>query len=212
MKTVIFDLDGTLADSKDMLEDVALSLVKKHLPPGFTKKDFAEYRDKNPREIIKLLKINKLQLIYYVLRGRQMIKSRRGELKPISGIEDVLKNLRDSGYQLKVASSNSRFVVDDFLTRNNLNSYFSGTWGRLGFFSKAKGLNKVLAKLNVTKKDAIYVGDELKDVESCKQIDIKCISVIWGLNSASSLNLNNPGMVVNSTTELLQKIKSELEI
>ena len=75
MKTVIFDLDGTLADSKDMLEDVSLSLVKKHLPPGFTKKDFAQYRDKNPSQIIKLLKINKFQLLCYVLRGRKMIKA-----------------------------------------------------------------------------------------------------------------------------------------
>lgn len=212
MKTIIFDLDGTLADSKNLLIDVALSIVKKHLPANFNKNDLDKYRDKTPRQIIDLLKINKLQLIYYVIKGRKIIKQRRRELKPVPEIEQILKNLVKAGYQLKVASSNSKFVVDEFLKNNNLEHYFSGTWGRLGFFSKASGLNKILNKLNIKKKDAIYIGDELKDINSCKEINIKCISVIWGLNSSTSLNLNNPGMVVNSVEELEKKIKFELEI
>lgn len=206
-KVVIFDLDGTLADSLDMLEDTALEILKHKLPPDFSKKDFSKYRDKNPRQIIKLLGLNKLELLYYVFKGRKIIKNKRSSLKPIKGIPEVVSRLNQRGFKLYVASSNSKLVVDDFLKNNNLDKYFSGTWGRLGFLSKATKLNKIITYLALDKKDVIYIGDELKDIESCGNIKLKCISVTWGLNSSTSLNLNNPGMVVDSTTELLKKIE-----
>lgn len=212
MSAIIFDLDGTLADSKDMLEDVFLQVMKKRLPEGFSKQDLQKYTDKGPKEAIKLLKLNKLQLIYYVFKGRRLIKSRRNQLKPVAGIESVLKSLQAENVKMYVASSNSKLVVDTFLQNNNLSSYFIETWGRLGFLSKAKGLNKIITALKLSREGVIYVGDEIKDVNSCKLLKLRCVSVTWGLNSASSLEKLNPGMVTKSTKELLAKLKNELEL
>jgi phosphoglycolate phosphatase len=211
-KAVIFDLDGTLADSKDMLEDVFLQVMKKRLPEGFSKQDFQKYTDKDPKEAIKLLGINKLQLIYYVIKGRKLIRLKRNQLKPISGIEKVLEFLKSNNIGMYVASSNSKLVVDTFLENNNLSTYFIETWGRLGFLSKAKGLNKIITSLKLNKNNLIYIGDEIKDVKSCKQIKLKCISVTWGLNSKLSLEQLNPALVVDSVDQLMKQLKNELEL
>jgi phosphoglycolate phosphatase len=209
VSTVIFDLDGTLADSKDLLQDVFINVMKKRLPKNFSKKDLASYTDQEPQQIVKLLGINKLELIYYLLKGRRRIKSLRNQLKPIKDIQKVLKYLKSSGVDMYVASSNSKLVVDTFLRNNHIDNYFIETWGRLGLFSKSKGLNKIMAKLNIDKESAIYVGDEIKDVNSCRQTGIRCISVGWGLNSMSSLERANPSMVVSSVDDLIKKLKIE---
>ena len=209
MPIVIFDLDGTLADSRDMLEDVFMTVMKRKLPDNFSKKNLQDYTDKDPRQAVKILGLSRLELVYYILKARMQIKSRRNQLKPIQGIEAVLRYLKSNNIKMYVASSNSKLVVDAFLKNNRIDKYFTETWGRLGFFSKSKGLEKIISKLNINKNETIYIGDEIKDVNSCNQIKIKCISVAWGLNSASSLERANPGMVVNSVDNLIKKLKIE---
>ena len=52
------------------------------------------------------------------------------------------------------------------------------------------------------KSEIIYIGDELRDIEACRAVNVPIISVSWGFNSTEILEKNNPGMVAANTEEV----------
>jgi phosphoglycolate phosphatase-like HAD superfamily hydrolase len=76
-------------------------------------------------------------------------------------------------------------------------------------FGKAKVLKELLNKENLNKDDCIYIGDEVRDIEACKEIGLRLVSVTWGYNVDSVLKAYNPDFLAN-TPQALNKILSNL--
>jgi phosphoglycolate phosphatase len=72
-------------------------------------------------------------------------------------------------------------------------------------FGKHETMKKIITKENCP--SVIYVGDEVRDVEAMRILEIPVISVDWGLSSRNSLLKINPDYVVSLAPEVLQKIQ-----
>ena len=44
----------------------------------------------------------------------------------------------------------------------------------------AYGINQILQKTNIDKKDVVYVGDSPTDIQTAKNAGIDCVIVTWG--------------------------------
>ena len=54
-------------------------------------------------------------------------------------------------------------------------------------FNKARLINTLIKDSGIPKSQLCYIGDEIKDVESCVKADIHMIGVSWGMNDPQSL-------------------------
>jgi phosphoglycolate phosphatase len=64
-------------------------------------------------------------------------------------------------------------------------------------------LTQVLKKQKIDKTEAIYVGDEIRDIEAAQKVGMKIISVTWGFNAKESLQKFHPDALADTPDEFL---------
>lgn len=207
IKTVIFDFDGTLADTLSL----AFDCVKK-LSDEFGYKinyeDLHKLRGKSAREIIKqTLGLKFYHLPLYVAKIRKLMKNNIADVKLFDGIKEVLEDIT-AHYRFGVITSNSREIVEQVVRKSSINVLdfiFSGT----SIFGKDKVIKNLLKKYDLKKDEIVYVGDEIRDIVACRKIGVKIIAVSWGFNLKDSLAKENPDYLIEEPKELV-KVLSKL--
>ena len=71
-------------------------------------------------------------------------------------------------------------------------------------FGKHTTLKRLIKKYDLVKKEVIYIGDEIRDIEACKKAGIECIVVTWGYNSRKALQQQNPDYMIDRPADLLK--------
>ncbi|MBW4504686.1 MAG: HAD-IA family hydrolase [Scytonema hyalinum WJT4-NPBG1] len=206
-KVIIFDFDGTIADTVDALVSIANGLAQKFGYIPITQEELALLRNLNSREIIKYSGISILKIPFLVKKVKSELKSKIKELKPISGIKETLLVLNNNGYRLGIITSNSQENVTDFLRVNDLDNLFDFVYSGVTIFGKTTIINNVLKQKQIKPQEVIYVGDETRDIEASKKANIKVIAVTWGFNSQEVLAKQNPDFLIQEPYELLEVIK-----
>ncbi|MCR5217582.1 HAD-IA family hydrolase [Treponema sp.] len=199
-KLVVFDFDGTLADSVS----VGLPLINSYSEKfGFKEIDLEKSKHLSAKEIIFSADIKLWKLPYVIAYLRRRLSEKVSQIKCIEGIPELLKKLKESGFDLCILTSNSKPTVTGFLKNNNLDSYFTYIKTGVSLFGKKRAIKSLKKKLG---NDMIYVGDELRDVDACRKTSTPVVSVTWGVNSPEVLEKANPGLLASSPVEAFEKI------
>lgn len=201
-RCMIFDFDGTLADSFAAILEIANRLAPQYgyrpaQPEELDVLRAGTYRDLSERLGIKM---HKIPLIAAHVR-RELAKE-LDHVKPIAGLPDVLEGLSEQGVELGIMSSNNRTNIERFLRQHHITQFgfvstASNLWGKK---SHLKGL---LKRRGLTPEHAMYIGDEPRDVDACNAIPLPVTAVTWGFASASRLAKHNPTHLIHDPKELL---------
>jgi phosphoglycolate phosphatase len=206
-KTVIFDFDGTIADTESLILEAYKEVSKWLKTPEVTPELSKRLKKMTAGQILKEFKPKwKLPLLIFAVRS--ILHKQTSKIKYFEGMEQVLKTLKKN-YRLGILSSNSARLIQRFLKANGI-EYFDFVVGERNLLGKGKRLLKLINKYNLDKHQTIYIGDELKDIAAAKTANIKVISVSWGLNDPKTLKEKNPEFFVQTPTELLNKINQTL--
>lgn len=205
MRHIIFDFDGTLADSLPIVIDIA----KKSLNIELNNNQIERLRNMSAKQVLKEVRIPIYKVPSLLIKGRPLLQKRMGDVKVFSGLSKVVKTLFNDDYRLYVVSSNSVGIINRFLGDNNLRQYFSGVYGNVGIFSKAQALKKVMKREGFSVENSVYVGDEVRDIEAAKKIKMSIISVTWGYNGKKVLSSYEPDYLAESPSDLLKFINEK---
>ncbi len=207
-KAIIFDFDGTIADTVDALVCIANRLAEEFGYVPIAPEDLAMLKNLSSREIIKYSGIPLFKIPFLVKKVKSELKSKIPELKPIPGVKDVLIVLKSQGNRLGIITSNSQDNVTEFLKANNLEDLFDFIYSGVTIFGKTTIINNVLKQQQLNPQKVIYVGDETRDIEASKKANIKVIAVAWGFNSAEVLASQNPNFLIYQPSELLEVVNN----
>jgi phosphoglycolate phosphatase len=210
VKTIIFDFDGTLADSFDII----VGIIGKIAVGGkiLGSKEINDLKEHTIIEIAKILEVSKFRWPFLVALGRKEMSKKIDQLKLHDGLESTIKQLSSEKINLIVLSSNSKKNIDFVLDKYNINTNFNHVYGNVGLLSKSRSISKVLKQNKIKKSDVIYIGDEARDALAAKNLGIKFIGVTWGFNSAKLLSKYPNFAVVNDASELKNKLKDWINL
>ncbi|UKO95873.1 HAD-IA family hydrolase [Nostoc sp. UHCC 0870] len=207
-KVIIFDFDGTIADTVDALVSIANRLAVEFGYIQITPEQFTLLRNFSSREIIKYSGISLFKIPFLVKKVKAELKNKIQGLKPIPGMKESLLELKNHGYQLGIITSNSKDNVTAFLSINELDNLFEFIYSGVTIFGKTTIINNVLKQKQLKPQTVIYVGDETRDIEASKKANIKVVAVTWGFNSPEILAKQNPDFLIHQPSELLQVIQN----
>lgn len=205
-KVIIFDFDGTIADTVDALVSIANRLALEFGYAQITPEELKILRNLTSREILKYSGISLFKIPFLIKKVKSELKNKIPELKPIPGIQEALVELKDNGLRLGIITSNSKTNVQEFLKINNLDSLFEFIHTGVTIFGKTTIINNVLRQKQLKTQEVIYVGDETRDIEASKKSQIQVIGVTWGFNSEEALLKQNPNFLIHHPRELLEII------
>jgi phosphoglycolate phosphatase len=189
MANIIFDFDGTIADSLEVVGDIFYEMTQHR---ELKKPEIAKIRQLPLRQIAKQLHVRWWQIPILVIRGRKLMSVKTDEISIFKGIAGVIKQLKAKNNKLLIMSSNSSITVRSILRRENLENYFSKIYGGIGLFSKAQMLQRIIWSNRLNRKTCYYIGDEERDIEASRRVNIHCIAVAWGFSDTSRLRELHP--------------------
>jgi phosphoglycolate phosphatase len=207
IKVIIFDFDGTIADSRD-----AFVAIVNRLAPTFGYQpvgtgELEELVNLSSEEIIKRAKICRLKIPFILRRVKKELNKEIENLKPIDQIDHSLVKLKQEGYQLGIITSNLKENVEIFLKNNQLDELFSFIYSGITLFGKNKVINKFIKNNNLQSHEVIYVGDETRDITAARKSKVPVIAVAWGFNSPAILAKFQPDFLIDNPQELVETVR-----
>lgn len=203
IKTIIFDFDGTIADTFESTMTIINSLAPSYGYHPFSTHEIDSLREKSMREIVSELHlpITKLPFLLhdFTSRAQQTISSQR----PIPEIPKLLETLHTRELTLDIITSNSVSNVSMFLKRHSLD-VFTHIYSSNGLFGKHRVISNYLRTYRISKDEVIYVGDEIRDIEAAHKAGIPIISVTWGFNTKNALLKAQPDYIADNEKQLLE--------
>lgn len=210
MKTIIFDFDGTIVNSRDLIIQLYNELAEKNNYIPINQANFKELTHIPILDRCKRLKVPLYKIPSLLVKVMGMYKSHLSSLQIHDDVSKLIINLKSQGYRLLIVSSNSENTIRDVLKMNNIDIFDSIFSSKL--FGKHKVINSMLKKFSLETNDVIYIGDEVRDIVSCQKSKIKIVAVTWGYDSPELLRSGNPDYIVDNPLEIrsiLQELQEE---
>lgn len=199
----IFDFDGTLINSLTVSIVVFNQLAQQYRFQTIQDSEIESLKELSSTELIKRLKIPLLKIPEIVLRARQQINSQISHLPPFPQLPTVLAQLRQLDCQLGILTSNSRENVKIWLHQHEMERLFSFIHSESSYFFKHRVLKRILKSHHIDPSQAVYVGDETRDIEAAKKNNILSIAVCWGVASEKILLSAKPDYIAHQPSDLL---------
>ena len=202
-RTIIFDFDGTLADT---LEESRL--IFNRLAPDYKLREVAAeelpaLRHFSLKELLNHLSIPKRRVPGLIARGTSMMRGNITNLSLIDGLDEIIPQMRDRCDAFGVLTSNASANVDLFLRAKGLRSHFNFISSTSKLTGKAKHLRAIRKTFSLKSEEMLYVGDEIRDIKASKKAGIPVAAVTWGFNSPEALTAERPEHIISSPEEFL---------
>ncbi len=208
-EAVIFDWDGTLADTKKAVlasfHQALQEILNTDVPDEFIERRIGVGASDTFKEILKEKRIHiDDALIRQLLDVKiQVQKSYASEVKLFPGAHELLEALKGK-VKLALASMNNRVVIDTMLRCLKVEEYFDVVVTR-DEVSKSKPnpeiFLKTALKLGASPDKCVVVEDSIFGVKAAKAGKMGCIAVLTGAYSSEELSKANPDLIVNSLKE-----------
>jgi len=201
-KILIFDFDGTIADTFHYIIRIANQLAPQYGYRTISDNDVDFLHDKTAKEVISYLKVPLLKIPAILAHAKRVFHDGINDIQLINGLHDVLHSLHRHNFTMGIVSSNAAENIRQFLANHDLNifDFFHST---TKIWSKNHSITKLIKLHKFNPQNVFYIGDETRDISAARKCNIKSIAVTWGYNSRQALENESPDFIVDSPQNLL---------
>jgi len=208
----LFDLDGTLTDSKQGIEN-SFKYAAKAYGISIGDMDITRYLGPPIRESARAIlgetatdeRVEGLIATY----REYFTKQGMFENKVYAGIPEMLQRLADNELVLTVATSKVGIYAEQILTHFNLAKYFKMIVGceMNGDRSTKKELiEHTFGKLGISNENAIMIGDRKQDIAGAYATGIDSIAAMWGYSEPNEFEAQPPTYYADSPADVAHVI------
>lgn len=208
-RCIIFDFDGTLANTEEsIIKAFQKTLRELNLPPvedskikkliGLSLKTTFEkttkLKDESLEEAIKLYRKN-----YDEIAPKTV--------KLFPEVKETLKELRQKGIKIALVSSKGEKALKKLLANLEINHFFSLIIGEEKMKKEKPApniINAILKKQNIESKAALIVGDTIYDVQMGKNANCRTCAVSYGYGNLDEVKKQLPDHIIKNFSELLK--------
>ena len=208
-ESYIFDLDGTLLDS---LLDLELSCNYALRQCGMHERSLEEVRMFVGNGVKKLMERAvpqgtgnpRFEEAYAIFREHYMLHN-LDHTHPYPGITEMLGQLKANGKHIAVVS-NKFYNATNALVRHFFREYVQVAIGERESIRKKPAPDTVVEALRVLgcqRDGAVYIGDSDVDIDTARNCNMPCISVLWGFRDKDFLTEHGASTLVARPADIL---------
>jgi phosphoglycolate phosphatase len=200
-KLVIFDFDGTLADTLGWFISISDRLADEFGFDRIDKDQVATLRRHDAATLLRLHHVPLWKVPFIAARFRSLMAKQITMIAAFPGVPDLLGRLVQAGATLAVVTSNSCSNVRRVLGRKSM-GLVAACEGGVSVFGKRMKLRKVLRHIGIHPAQAIFIGDEIRDIEAARHAGIASGAVAWGFTDLDTLRAHSPDMLFTTVEQL----------
>ena len=182
--TVIFDLDGTLLDTKPLI-DRSFYFTFQHHRPGYepTEEELQSFFGPTLYESFSRYSDDEAEIAEMIKTYRKFnIEGHTTEhVKTFDGAKSLIKTLKKKGYKLAIVSSKKKDVVELGLNLYDLTKYFDVIIGGDDVKNHKPHPEGILKAMDVLKpkRNVLYVGDNPSDILAGQNANVRTCDVMY---------------------------------
>ncbi|WP_242139549.1 HAD hydrolase-like protein [Sphingomonas sp. TREG-RG-20F-R18-01] len=209
-RLVIFDFDGTLADSGDWFLSTVDHLADRFKFRRVSRDEVEALRGKSTRDVIRHLGIPrwKLPAMGRYLHG--LLAQQTDRIALFEGIPRVLHALREGGVRLALVTSNAEQNARAILGPHA--ALFERLECGASLFGKARCYRRVIRQSRVMVSDVLSIGDETRDIQAAHKVGIASGAVLWGYAHPDALVEMRPDLVFATPEQIVQRVLADPSI
>lgn len=214
IKSVIFDLDGTLLNTLEDLADSVNYVMNEHSMPVRTVEEVRSFVGNGIYMLIKRAvpedtsaeetdECYKEMLAYYAEHCN--IKT-----APYNGVNRLLDKLADCGVKAAVVTNKDKTAATE-LCKEKFGERLAAVIGAedgLNLKPEPDGVFAAMKLIGANKETTVYVGDSDVDMKTAENASLPAIGVLWGFRDRNVLEAYNPFKIAENISELEKIILS----
>ena len=205
LKTALFDLDGTLINTNELIINSFLHTLGKFYPNQYQREDVLPFMGPSLQETFSSIDPSKVD---EMIREYRTYNLAQHDLlvTEFEGVFETIKTLYESGFKLGIVTTKLHDVVEKGLKLSRLDRFFEVVVA-LDHVTKAKPdpepVLKALDLLDSHPAEAIMVGDNYHDILAGKNAGTKTAGVAWSAKGREYLAQFEPDYMLDNMADLL---------
>ena len=201
-RLVIFDFDGTLADSGPWFWSVMNGVARRYRFREVDRDELEVIRDLDTRTMLHELGVARWKVPLIARHLRRLMTRDIDQIALFPGIVGLIEALHGAGVAIAIVSSNAEANVRRVLGRS-LSAHVSHFACGSSLTGKAVKIQKLLKQCDVPPDAVLAIGDEVRDIEAARAAGIACGAVGWGYATAPALARHSPDWVFGDVAEIV---------
>ncbi|OCA88189.1 pyrophosphatase [Bacillus sp. FJAT-27225] len=211
--TILFDLDGTLIDTNDLIIQSFVHTLGIYYPNKYSRDDVLPFMGPSLRETFGAMDPDNVEEMILTYRNFNL-ENHDTLVKEFTGVLEAVKELKEGGYKLGIVTTKMHDVVLKGLKLSKLDEYFDVIVA-LDHVTKEKPdpepILLALEKLGSNPDTAIMVGDNYHDILAGKNAGTKTAGVAWSAKGREYLEKFEPDFMLESMADILDIVEAKAE-
>ena len=203
--TILFDLDGTLIDTNELIITTYLHTLEKYYPSKYQREDVLPFLGPTLHEAFGSIDPDLVEEM--VLEYRAFNIANHDELvTEFAGVFETVQSLKDRGYKLGIVTTKRHDVTLKGLRLMDLERFFEVvvTYDHV---SKTKPdpepIFKALEQLDSSPEETMMVGDNYHDILAGKNAGTITAGCAWSIKGREYIAKYEPDYILENMTDLL---------
>jgi phosphoglycolate phosphatase len=209
-RAVLFDFDGTLADSYDAIT-ASVNFVRKH----------HQLSELDPKTVRELVGFGLEQLMADIVPGSDPVANAQlyrthhpsvmfSHTRLLPGVWETVQTLHSNGIRLGICSNKPSAITRQLVEALQLRPYFDVVLGPEDSGEpkpSPKMLFLALQHLEVDAKQSLFIGDMVIDIETARNAQLPVWVVPTGSHSRETLEQSQPDRLMDRMDEVISLLK-----
>lgn len=205
INTLLFDLDGTLIDTNDLIIESFLHTLNHYYPEQYGREDVLTFLGPPLYDTFVKMDESRVDEMVTHYRGFNMTNHDR-LVKEFDGVYETVKILHEKGLKLGIVTTKMRQTVVMGLKLTGLDQFFDVVVC-LDDVTNAKPdpepVQLALQQLGASPEEAIMVGDNYHDILAGKNAGTKTAAVSWTIKGVEYLQSFEPDYMLTHMEDIL---------
>ncbi|HEY5793789.1 MAG TPA: HAD hydrolase-like protein [Bosea sp. (in: a-proteobacteria)] len=204
-KLIIFDFDGTLADTFPWFASVLNGVADRYRFRRIAPDEVETLRGHSARHLIAHLGVSRWKLPFIARHMRRLAAGDVASVAIFPGIEAMLCQLRQQGFVLAIVSSNTESNIRRVLG-DEMAALFTHFACGAGLFGKATKFRQLARVAGIEHGQCLCIGDEIRDFEAASEAGMAFGAVGWGFTSAAALRALGPSFMFEHPDDIRSQL------
>ncbi|WP_085991371.1 pyrophosphatase PpaX [Oceanobacillus senegalensis] len=206
IRTILFDLDGTLIDTNELIIASFTHTLNNHYNLDYTREQIIEFNGPPLIDTFKNIDPDRVDEMIEVYR-KHNLSEHDNYVKVFPNVKETLDILKERGFKIGIVTTKMTESVNRGLKVTGLQDYFD-TIVTLDDVAHPKPnpepVIKAMKDLDAVANSTLMVGDNSHDIESGQCAGVKTAGVAWSFKGKERLLRLNPTYMLDDMRDLLQ--------
>ena len=211
LTTLLFDFDGTLLDTNELIFKTFEYVLEKYYPGKYGRAEILPFLGPTLQETFNIVDPENADRLIREYREWNIANHDRLSVE-FEGVSQTMRKLKSDGYKMAIVSTKRNDMIYKGLKLLDVEGVFDVVIGMDDVVNAKPDPEPILlalSRLNADGEEALMVGDNYHDIVGGQNAGVRTAAVAWSAKGEDFLQKYNPDYMLHHISDILTIVNGE---